>query len=342
MKSERGAKARDLWVQVVTLFKEGYSHREIAEKIGKGKSYVTKTLKRYNETGTIDRKAGSGRPKLLSEKDRRLILKKVDEEPKISAAKLANIVSEATGKMPCPQTMRNLLNEEGFHGSPARKVPLLSKKNVLDRFRITSIWSLKTLSFWDRIMFSDETKFNLISSDGRVMAWKKQGESLKIKNCVQTVKHGGISVMAWGCMSSRGVGRLVFINGKMDSLLYRRILSENLELSRQEMGLPADFIYQQDNDPKHMAAKTRDFFAENSIQLLEWPSQSPDLNPIEHLWAFIKTKLRLTPMKNRSELEKKIQEIWNGITPEFCKKLVYSMPKRIEEVQRNKGWHTGY
>jgi hypothetical protein len=62
-------------------------------------------------------------------------------------------------------------------------------------------------------------------------------------------------------MSSRSVRRLVLINGKMDALLCRRILLENLELSRQEMGLLVDFVYQQDNDPKHIAAKTREFFA---------------------------------------------------------------------------------
>jgi hypothetical protein len=108
----------------------------------------------------------------------------------------------------------------------------------------------------------------MFPSDGRVSVWRRLGMSLVPNKYIFAVKHGGGSITVWGCMSSRGIGRLVQINGKMDALKYARIISENLEASCQMMGFPADFIYQQDNDPKHTAALTRKFFVENGINLL--------------------------------------------------------------------------
>ncbi|KAH8288665.1 hypothetical protein KR054_007468, partial [Drosophila jambulina] len=69
-----------------------------------------------------------------------------------------------------------------------------------------------------------------------------------------TVKHGGGSVLVWGCMSARGVGNLIFIDGIMNAEMYLNILKENLHSSATKMGLERDnFIFQQDNDPKHTA-----------------------------------------------------------------------------------------
>ncbi|GFX08436.1 transposable element Tcb1 transposase [Trichonephila clavipes] len=73
------------------------------------------------------------------------------------------------------------------------------------------------------------------------------------KNLRSTVKHGGGSVMVWGCMASNGVGNLVFIDGIMDPKLYIDILNNNLKESAKELGLDGNFIFQQDNDSKHTA-----------------------------------------------------------------------------------------
>ena len=87
-------------------------------------------------------------------------------------------------------------------------------------------------------------------------------------NCVPTIKHGGGSLMIWGCMSSKSVGKLIFIEGTMDRFCYKRILSENLEDSRVQLDLLPDFIFQQDNDPKHKSKYEQDFFRENGIHIL--------------------------------------------------------------------------
>ena len=79
----------------------------------------------------------------------------------------------------------------------------------------------------------------------------------------------------------------------------------------------------QDNAPCHTARLVKDFFTQESISVLPWPAQSPDLNPIENLWALIKRKLAAEfPIpKTCSELIANVTTIWGGITPELCRNL---------------------
>ena len=147
--------------------------------------------------------------------------------------------------------------------------------------------------------------------------------------------------MVWACFSSNGVGNIVFINEKMDSLVYVRILRENMNDSARKMGL-SEFVFQQDNDPKHTSKISKEFFQRNGIKLLEWPAQSPDLNPIERLWAYMKRKLKECPPKNIKELRATLLKIWNEIPKSVCEKLVGSFSNRIEEVIRMNGCLTRY
>ena len=76
------------------------------------------------------------------------------------------------------------------------------------------------IEFWRDILFSDESKYNIFVSDGRLLVWRRAGEALNPKNTIKTVKHGGGSVMVWGCMAAGGVGNLEIIDGTMDHLKY--------------------------------------------------------------------------------------------------------------------------
>src|SRR3978361_1617006 len=96
--------------------------------------------------------------------------------------------------------------------------------------------------------------------------------------------------------------------------------------------------FQQDNDPKHTSKWADKWFEVNDIELLGWPAQSPDLNPIEHLWNHIKKQLKKyqEPPRGVHELWERVVEEWEAIEPEVCQRLIESMPRRIQAVIKAK------
>jgi len=106
---------------------------------------------------------------------------------------------------------------------------------------------------------------------------------------------------------------------------------------------PTDFILQRDNGPKHPSRREQRWREANHVSTLAWPAQSPDLNPIEHLWAIIKQRVREGPPLGSVEgLWERIELTWWAIEPDLCRQLVESMPARIETVSEARGGYTRY
>ncbi len=148
---------------------------------------------------------------------------------------------------------------------------------------------------------------------------------------VPTVKHGGGSVLMWGCMSAAGVGELHFIDGIMNSQIYCSILKEKMLPSLRALGRRA--LFQHDNDPKHTSKATVGFLKK---------FQSPDLNPIEHLWGILKRQVEHHSPSSIQSLKEVILEEWKKIDLAKCCQLVHSMPRRLGAVIKNHRGHTKY
>ena len=128
----------------------------------------------------------------------------------------------------------------------------------------------------------------------------------------------------------------------MDGAKYRQILEENLLQSAKDLRLGRRFTFQQDNDPKHTAKVTLEWLKNKNVNVLEWPSQSPDLNPIENLWQDLKIAVHQRSPSNLTELEQFWQEEWANIARSKCANLVETYPKRLAAVIAAKGGSTNY
>ena len=148
--------------------------------------------------------------------------------------------------------------------------------------------------------------------------------------------------MFWGSFAASGPGRLVKVTGIMKKEDYVKILDENLKDSAKELSLGRRWWFMQDNDPKHSAKLTKKWIEDNHINVLEWPSQSPDLNPNENLWRTLKLRVMQRKPKNLIQLEKYCQEEWAKITTEECNNLVENYEKRLRKVIKAKGYTIDY
>ena len=90
-----------------------------------------------------------------------------------------------------------------------------------ERLEYAKNYRKKPLDFWNKVLWSDESKFNLFGSDGRVIVWRSAREEFGPECAMPTVKHGGGNVKRWGCFLSSGVGSLIFIDGNMTGKSYR-------------------------------------------------------------------------------------------------------------------------
>ena len=99
---------------------------------------------------------------------------------------------------------------------------------------------------------------------------------------------------------------------------------------------------QQDNDPKHTSRVAKDFIVENEIRTIDWPSNSPDLNPIENMWYIVKNNVEKRMPRNIDELKHFMTEEWDAIPETTVQNLISSMKKRCELVLEKNGDRISY
>ena len=199
-----------------------------------------------------------------------------------------------------------------------------------------------TASLWKKVLWSDETKIELFGLNAKRYVWRNPNTAHRPEHTIQTVKHGGGSIMLWGCFSSTATGKLVRTEGKMDGAKYREILEENLMQSAKDLRLGRRFLFQLDNDPKHTARATKEWFGSKLVHVLKWSSQGTDLNPIENLWQDLKIEVHRQSPSNLTELQLFCQEEWTNISISRCAKLVETYTKRLAAVIAAKGGSTKY
>ena len=132
--------------------------------------------------------------------------------------------------------------------------------------------------------------------------------------------------------------------GGVSAKVYEALLTEELPTLLDDAT-----IFMHDNAPIHKAERVAQYFEDNSIQVLDWPPYSPDLNPIEHCWFPLKKAVHAAEFDTlrgeggvRETLARILPHAWESLEDDFLTSLIESMPRRIEAVIEADGWYTGY
>ncbi|KAG2468840.1 TC1A transposase, partial [Polypterus senegalus] len=327
--------------RIVARHRSGHGYKKISDALKVPKSTVASIILIWKTFGTTRTLPRAGRPAKLSYHVRRALVREVKKNPKITLAELQRC-SQEMGESCRKSTITAALHQSGLYGRVACQKPLLSARHMTTRMEFAKRHLKDSEMMRNKILWSDETKIELVGLNSKRYVWRQLGTAHHLSNAVPTVKHGGGSIMLWWCFSAAGTGRLVAIEGKMNAAKYRDILDKNLLQSAKDLRLGRRFTFQQDNDPKHTAKIMKEWLHNNSVIVLEWPSQGPDLNPIEHLWRDLKMAVHQRLPSNLTELERICKEEWQRIPKSRCEKLVASFPRRLMAVLAQKGASTKY
>ena len=183
---------------------------------------------------------------------------------------------------------------------------LKQKKNRLKWAKSHINW---TSDEWNSVHWSDESRFEVCVGDNRSRVIRQKNEAFN-SDCLKKKVKFPASVMVWGSMSARGVGKLHFIDGIVNTNKYLEILKKSLLPTMADaLQNNNNFVFQQDGAACHTSRKSLKWLSDHNVPLLEWVTNSPDLSPIETLWHTMKKLLRIQPARNVVELKHKLQNI---------------------------------
>lgn len=151
--------------------------------------------------------------------------------------------------------------------------------------------------------------------------------------------------MVWSVISYKGPGALYVVEGTMNAEKYQKVLETQLLPQVKKWFKKREKpIFKHDGAPCHRAQKITKFLAEKKVDILDWPGNSPDMNPIENVWEFLKSEVRMKAPTTKQELINILNDTWKH-NPEIKIKIqscISSMPRRVEAVLAAKGGHTKY
>jgi len=237
-------------------------------------------------------------------------------------------------------TINNWLNRLLNKPVKAKKTFILRKKDKDKRIEFANYIINNNIS-GKSIFFTDEKRFvlnsplnkqtNQIRMDKKGMNEYKSEKGEFFEKIAHPQAKFPKSIMVAAGISYYGVGKLIFITGTMTSFSYMQVL----DLYKEDIGrLGQNLMFQKDNAPCHISKSCLNYINENFKNKLEfWPANSPDLSPIEELWALVQEKIGKYNFESTEELAKKLQYIWNRIPKRLCQHLVMSFDKKIQKIK---------
>lgn len=321
---------------IVTLSQLHMTRPQIAEKIPCHRHTVAHREKEWEEKHSTEEREGRGRKRKADEYTD-AIIHAAKADPHHSTPK------QLRRELQLPlssRTVRRRLDEEGLFGRVSREEYPYTPDHLRKRLSFARGYGHWTEDEWDTVLWSDECHI-FLGPHGQQWVQRPVGAAYEAQYMTHTIPDPP-SLSFWGCMSGRGIGALQLYTGDLDAERYAAILGTHLLPSARRLFPTGQWWFQQDNPTFHTGHVATRWFATHGIDLLDFPPRSPDLSPIENLWAYLKRRVQKHNARTTVELSHHLREEWAATDPSFLSTVVHSMPRRCQLVVQSEGHKIHY
>jgi transposase len=320
----------------------GQSGPSIGKQLDLAPSTVKKVIKRYKLLSSTENHPRSGRPKKMTERDHRHLVSNVMKNRHATLQDITNNMPSNVSQ----RTIQRVLHEHNINSRIAAKKPFIKNINQVKRLAFAQKHQNLTVDDWKNILWTDESSFEIGKNSRQVHVWRKPSERFDSSCLTPSFKSGRQTVMVWGCFMWGKRGPLVIMpKGSINGAKYVEVMEEAmLDFWMEQSEERGYIVLQEDNAPIHTCKQAKEWRKSRDIISLTWPPNSPDLNPIEHVWYLIKgviQKMNSRPMTLPS-LKDAIKKAWDECDQLIMNRLVESMPDRIAAVIKAQGGNTKY
>ena len=328
---------------IIRLFESGKTRPEIEHLLREGKMFISRTLKRYAETGGIADKQRPGRQRTVrTAAMRKNVIRRIKRNPARSMRKLAKQMNTSR------ESLRRLVhNDLGMKSYKLHKHQLLTAQTKQKRLERSKAMLLRfTGGLHHQIVFSDEKLFTVEQSlnqqNHRILATSKDSLPQEQFHVYRTQKP--MSVMVWAGVTSTSRTPLVFVpqGVKINQSVYRNDILEKVLKPWARKHFKKDmWIFQQDSAPAHRATATQEWCKANFPGLIsseQWPPCSPDLNPLDFsIWSILEDRVNCQKYQNLADLKRALTREWEKIPQEHIRSSVESFLVRLQMCVQAKG-----
>jgi transposase len=346
-------------VNIVLLSAKGSSERAIAKELSTSRGAIRHWFAEWNSGGSMEEKRKPGRPSVLSgaaKKLTRRLLKQPGFGGPDHAAHILHLKA-ATPTVLHRSTLSRMLRERPM-GVPSRLVP----DRRAPAYALTAVDMHRCLAFaranlhrdWSTVMFTDRKRFCFKYPGSKVAAvqWHEQGEKREVfkptnPQCVNVYMGitrfgttGGIEVAGTSKHKSPFSTKAGKPARNITAQEYGQVLKKHLLPKGQAClggGGGTVWWFQQDNDPADRGAQhvITEFNKETKSLcnlLPNWPPHSPDLSPIENIWAIVQAKVNAKGYKTFDKFPAGVMLALESVDTAGLEALYARMRKRLEDT----------
>jgi len=324
-------------LEIARLHAAGKSAAAIADELKICRQTVGKWINRTSQ-GNINVSPRSGRPKVLSATQRSQLRRKVKGKRRRSQREMAHVFHVSRS------TIGRTLKELKLNKYRIRRRYLLTRHAIKKRREFAAEF-LKNDVFLHNGFFSDECHFYLHAAPNpqNDVVYDTDGENIPTSAKVQRES----AVRVWGAISQYGTSQLIVYSGNLSAQRFiKEVLQKEVCQSARKLFRDEPYCFVQDNAPIHSAKATQQWLLKSNVHDFiassEWPGYSPDLNPIENIWAILAERVRKHNPSSRAAFERLLKKEWKNLEPGLLKKTVLSAKNRLQQCLERDGYATDF